>query len=179
MKLNLEELSKEQLRELVTIYARNVYAIDGVWFQSIEQKEGMDEAMYHDRNAISRFSQTEAKRIKNFLKLPEQPGLEGLETALSIRFSALGNPKVAFVHEPAALVYKVVDCRVQTARKNKGMPYHPCKSVGILEHDFFAKTIDNRIECETISCYPDITDESCACAWRFTLSKKDEQPQAV
>ena len=63
MKLNLEELSKEQLQELVTIYARNVYAIDGVWFQSIEQKEGMDEAMHHDRNAMRRFSETEAKRI--------------------------------------------------------------------------------------------------------------------
>ena len=169
MKINLEELSKEQLQELVTIYARNIYAIDGVWFQSIEQKEGMDEAMHHDRNAIRRFSETEARRIKNFLKLPEQAGLEGLEKALSLRFSALGNPKVEFVHEQDSLVYKVIDCRVQTARKNKGMAYHPCKSVGILEHEFFAKVIDNRIECETVSCYPDIIDESCACAWRFTL----------
>lgn len=172
MKLNLEELSKEQLQELVNIYARNVYAIDGLWFQSIEQKEGMDEAMHHDRNAIRRFSETEAKRLKKFLKLPEQAGLDGLEQALSIRFSALGNPEVEFVHGHDSLVYRVNECRVQTARKNKGMPYHPCKSVGILEHEFFAKIIDSRIKCETVSCYPDVTDETCACAWRFTL---DEQ----
>lgn len=172
MKLNLEDLSKEQLQELVTIYARNVYAMDGVWFQSIEQKEGMDEAMFHDRNAMRRFSETEAKRMKNFLKLPEQSGLEGLEKALSIRFSALGNPNVEFIHEPDSLVYRVVECRVQAARKAKGMPFHPCQSVGILEHAYFAKIIDSRIDCETISCFPDVTDESCACAWRFTLNDK-------
>lgn len=170
MKLNIEELSKEQLQELVTIYARNIYAMDGVWFQSIEQKEGMDEAMHHDRNAMRRFSETEARRIKNFLQLPEHAGLDGLEKALSLRFSALGNPKVEFVYDNDALIYRVVDCRVQTARKNKGMPYHPCKSVGILEHEFFAKIIDSRINCETLSCYPDVTDDTCACAWRFTLN---------
>ena len=169
MKINLDDLSKEQLKELVTIYARNVYAIDGVWFQSVEQKEGMDEAMHHDRNAMQRFSETEARRIKNFLNLPDQAGLDGLEKALSIRFSALGNPKVEFVRYSDSLVYRVIDCRVQTARKSKGMAYHPCKSVGILEHAYFAKIIDNRIECETVSCYPDIADDTCACAWRFTL----------
>lgn len=169
MSVNLEDLSKEQLQELVTIYARNVYALDGVWFQSIEKEQGMDAAMHHDRNAMRRFTETEARRIKGFLQLPEQGGLDGLEKALSLRFSALGNPRVEFIHTPESLTYRVVDCRVQTARSSKGMPYHPCKSVGIIEHEFFAKIIDNRIKCETVSCYPDITDSTCACSWYFTL----------
>lgn len=47
----LDELTNEQLKNLVEIYARNVYALDGVWFQSIEKTDGMEAAMEHDRNA--------------------------------------------------------------------------------------------------------------------------------
>lgn len=166
----LDELTNEQLKNLVEIYARNVYALDGVWFQSIEKTDGMEAAMEHDRNAWQRFTATEARRLKNFLGLPEHPGLEGLHQALSLRFSALANPKVELIWDADSLTYRVVECRVQSARSSKGMPYHPCKSVGIIEHAFFAKVIDSRIECEPISCFPDVTDESCACSWRFTLN---------
>ncbi len=167
--MRLDDLSGDELKELVRIYARNIYALDGTWFQSIEQASGMDEAMLHDRNAWRRFTQTEARRIKNFLNLPEQAGLDGLEKALSLRFSALANSGVEFVRGNDTLVYKIVNCRVQTARKEKAMSYHPCKSVGIIEHKYFARIIDERIECETVSCFPDVTDESCACSWHFWL----------
>ena len=168
----LEDLSKNELKELIKIYARNLYALDGVWFQSVEKKGGMDEAMYHDKKAWRKFTETEARRIKKFLKLPDQSGLEGLEKALSLRFSALANPEVEFIRDNNNLIYKVIECRVQSARRNKGISLHPCKSVGIIEHLYFAKTIDSRIECETISCFPDVTDNTCACAWRFFLSDK-------
>lgn len=167
----LDDLSKEELKELVQIYARNIYAMDGVWFQSVEQKYGMDEAMFHDERAMRRFTEAEARRIKTFLRLPEYAGLNGLKNALEIRFSALANPEIELLSEADSLLYRVVDCRVQTARKRKGIPLHPCKSVGIIEHAWFAKIIDERIECETISCYPDVTDETCACAWKFTLAE--------
>ena len=36
----LAELSKEQLLELIELYAKNWLAHDGVWFQSIEGKFG-------------------------------------------------------------------------------------------------------------------------------------------
>ncbi len=167
--MSLDDLSKEELKELVGIYARNLFALDGVWFQSIEQKLGMDEAMEHDWNAWRRFTETEARRIKNFLKLPERSGLEGLEKALSLRFSALANENIELIRKDDSLIYRIVDCRVQTARKKKGMDFHPCKSVGIIEHRYFAKVIDDRIECEAISCFPDVTDVMCACSWRFYI----------
>lgn len=167
----LDDLSHEQLKALVEIYARNIYALDGVWFQSIEKTDGMDTAIEHDRNAWRRFTETEAKRLKKFLNLPEYPGLDGLYQALSLRFSGIANPKVELIQESSSsLIYRIVECRVQNARSSKGMPYHPCKSVGIIEHEFFAKIIDSRIACEPISCFPDVTDNSCACSWRFTLN---------
>ena len=69
---SLESLSREQLLELLSIYSKNWQAMDGVWFQSVEGKYGMEEAMYHDVEAWKRFTVTEARRIKKFLNLPEQ-----------------------------------------------------------------------------------------------------------
>ena len=53
------------------------------------------------------------------------------------------------------------------------MDFHPCKVVGIVEYGEFARVIDDRITCECISCFPDITDETCCCSWKFTLEEKD------
>lgn len=166
----LSSFSREQLIELIDIYSKNWLAMDGVWFQSVEQKLGMDEAMFHDAEAWRRFTVIEAKRIKDFLGLPDNSGLEGLAKALKLRFYANINNDVIEI-EGNTLTYTSVDCRVQRARERKGMPFHPCKSVGIIEYSGFAKVIDERFTCECVSCYPDITDAACCCKWRFTLQQ--------
>ena len=164
----LERLSREELYELIEIYSKNWLALDGVWFQSVERELGMDQAMFHDAAAWSRFTEIEAARIKAFLHLPQRAGLEGLKAALSLRFYANLN-RDASILEGNTLLCRTLDCRVQTARKRKGMPLHPCKPVGLIEYAGFARVIDDRITCECVSCYPEITDAGCACAWRFTL----------
>ena len=168
----LEKLTREEVYGLIAMYAKNWLAMDGVWFQSIEQKYGMDEAMVHDEAAWKRFTEIEARRIKEFLGLPEQAGLEGLKQALALRFYANINRDETVI-EGNTLLYRTRECRVQSARSRKGMELHPCKTVGLVEYGGFARVIDSRFTCECISCYPDITDESCACAWLFTLHPKE------
>lgn len=167
---SLDSLSREELLELISLYAKNWLAMDGVWFQSVERTRGMDEAMYHDGEAWKRFTVIEARRIKNFLKLPEHPGLEGLAKALSFRLYANLNRDEITI-QGNTLLYRTLDCRVQRARARKGMEYHPCKSVGIVEYSGFAREIDDGISCACVSCYPDVEDESCACSWLFTLEE--------
>lgn len=171
----IEKLGKEDLLRLIDIYAKNWLAMDGVWFQSIEKKYGMDEAIEHDENAWRRFTVIEAKRIKEFLHLPDQAGLAGLKQALELRMYANINEDEILI-EDNTLIYRTLDCRVQNARKRKGMEFHPCKSVGIIEYTYFAKTIDSRFQCEAVSCFPDISDESCNCAWKFTLEEGKQTP---
>ena len=137
----LETLSREELIELIGLYSKNWLAMDGVWFQSIERKLGMDEAMYHDAEA-------RALKLRFYAHINED------------RVEISGN----------TLTYTAVDCRVQTARQRKGMPFHPCRSVGRIEYTGFAQTIDDRFTCECVSCYPEITDATCCCKWRFTLN---------
>lgn len=164
----IEQLDRVDLLKLIDIYAKNWLAMDGLWFQSIEHKFGMDEAIEHDEKVWRDFTVIEAKRIKKFLNLPERAGIDGLKQALSLRLYANINEDEILV-DNNVLIYRALDCRVQNARKRKGMEYHPCKSVGIIEYTYFAKTIDDRLECEAISCYPEITDESCNCSWKFIL----------
>ena len=84
----LDNLTREQLTELLEIYSKNWLAADGIWFQSVEKKHGMEEAMYHDVEIWKKFTVVEALKLKKFLGLPERPGLEGLAKALSLRFYA-------------------------------------------------------------------------------------------
>ena len=167
-KERLSKLSKEQLIAYIDMCAKNWLAMDGVWFQSVEKKDGMDAAMWHDVEIWKRFTVFEAQRIKEFLQLPEHPGLDGLAEALQYRLYANLN-KDEIVRDGNALIYRSIDCRVQRARERKGMEFHPCKPVGIVEYAGFAKTIDDRIQCSFVSCYPEIKDESCCCAWKFWI----------
>ena len=164
----LNNLTKAELIDLIELYSKNWLAMDGVWFQSIERKYGMDEAMFHDGEAWKSFTVIEARRLKAFLKLPEHAGLEGLAKALELRFYGSIN-EYELIFEAETLIFRNVDCRVQTARKRKNMPFHPCKAVGIIEYSGFAQAIDERISCRCLSCYPDVTDESTSCSWAFSL----------
>lgn len=168
---NLSSYTKDELISLIELYSKNWLAMDGVWFQSVERKEGMDEAMYHDKEAWKRYTVTEARRIKSFLNLPEKGGIDGLAKALSLRFYANINDDSIEI-DGNTLIYSSINCDVQRKRESKGLPFHPCKEVGIVEYGGFAKTIDERITCECVSCYPDITDDSCCCKWKFTLKEE-------
>lgn len=166
----LAEMSREQLIELIEMYSKNWLAMDGVWFQSVEKKLGMDEAMVHDCNIWRIFTKIEAQKIKKFLGLPERAGIEGLKEALQLRLYAnINDDKI--VIDGNTLTYSTLTCRVQHARESKGMELHPCKSVGLIEYGLFAKEIDDRFTMECVSCYPDITDKTCHCSWKFTLNE--------
>ncbi len=170
---NYEELSKyskEELIKLIEAYTKNWLALDGLWFQAVEKKEGMDMAMYYDVEAWKVYTAIEARRIKEFLGLSEFPGLDGLAKAFRLRFCAsLNEDKIEI--NGNKLIYKVTMCRVQNTRARKGMPLHPCKQVGNVEYANFASAIDSRITCKCLSCYPEITDNSCCCIWEFTLNE--------
>lgn len=165
----LESYTREQLIELLEITAKDLIAIDGTWFQSLEREQGMDTAMEHDRNAWKRFVPSEARRLRTFLDLDEHSGLDGLAKALPLRCTSLANEWEIIWEEDGSLVFRITNCRVQNARARKGMEFHPCKSVGILEYGEFARALDDRLRCECVSCFPDITDETCNCAWRFWM----------
>jgi hypothetical protein len=73
-----------------------------------------------------------------------------------------------------SFVFQMNECRVQAARKRKGLDDYPCKSAGLVEYAYFARTIDFRIETECVGCPPDAHPDEWFCAWRFTMKSSQE-----
>jgi len=164
----IEDLSHEQLLALTRNFAKNWLAHDGLWFQAVEKAHGLDEAIKLDAEAWRRFSPLEAKRIKALLGLPDNGGLEALQTALDYRLYAVLNRQSSELAD-GVLRFTMNDCRVQSARKRKGLPDFPCKPVGLVEYATFAETIDPRIETRCVACPPDNHPDEFFCRWEFRL----------
>ncbi len=165
-----DDLSRDDLLKLLDIYAKNWLAHDGSWFLALEERFGMETAIEMDAKSWERFSPAEARRIMQTFGIEEGGGLEALNKALGYRLYAHLNEQASTWTDDGALEFRMVECRVQSTRRRKGLPDFPCKSVGIVEYTQFAQTVDPRIETECVACPPDQAD-GAYCIWRFRLKE--------
>ena len=165
----LNDLSKEELITIIIDDAKNWLAHDGLWFQAVEAAHGMDAAIDADREAWRRFTVIEAKRIMARLGLEPGGGIPALIECLKHRLYARLNLQQCLEVSDKRVVFRMVDCRVQSARKRKGLPDFPCKTVGLVEYSEFARTVDPRIKTTCLACPPDLHPEDYWCAWEFAL----------
>ncbi len=165
----LEQLSREELIRIIIDDAKNWLAHDGVWFQAVEKRYGMDAAVAVDTEAWRYFTVIEARRIMERLGMKPGGGIPALVECLKHRFYARINLQEVLEQSDTRVIFRMVDCRVQSTRKRKGLADHPCKSVGIVEYSEFAKAIDPRIKTACLACPPDPHPEEYWCSWEFTL----------
>lgn len=166
--LKLKNMSRDELMELARASAANWLVTDGVWFQAVEQAHGMEAAKRANDLCWSRLSPHEAYYIKKVLGLGDRPGLAGLKAALGLRNYALLNVQSIHDVDEHSFIFQMNECRVQVARKRRGLADYPCHSVGMVEYPSFARAIDKRIATECVGCPPDHPEE-WYCAWKFTL----------
>ncbi len=169
-KNSLNDFSHKELKDFVADLAKRWLAHDGLWFQAVEQKHGMEAAIEADKKAWEKFTVIEAKRIKGLLSLPENGGLQALERALNFRLYAFINEQEVVWINDNKLEFRMKECRVQSARKRKNLPDFPCKPVGLVEYSGFASTIDSRIITKCICCPPDDHPKDYYCAWEFEVA---------
>ena len=162
-------LVQEDVSQALTDAAKNWVAMDGLWFQAVEQAYGMDAALAMDRRVWEQFAVIEAQRIKKRLALPEKGGLDALEIALNNRLVSLLNELEIIRPEEKTLIITLKTCRVQAARERKGLPLFPCRSIGLVEFPVFARSIDTRIMTTCLSCPPETLPGTPYCSWKFTL----------
>lgn len=165
----LASLSREELIRIVLDDAKLWLAHDGLWFQAVENVHGMEAAIDADREAWRRFTVIEAHRIMERIGIAPGGGIAALVECLKHRLYARLNLQECVEVTDTRAVFRMRDCRVQSARRRKGLPAFPCKSVGIVEYEEFARAVDPRIRTRCIACPPDTHPESFWCAWEFTL----------
>jgi len=164
----IDHLPREKLITLIQVYAKNWLAHDGCWFLAAEERYGLDVAVELDARSWERFAAIEAERIMRAFEIPPEGGLKALEGALAYRlYATLNRQQVQWIDDQT-MIFRMVTCRVQEARRRKGLADFPCKPVGTVEFSTFAKTVDPRIQTKCIGCPPDSVTEYC-CAWEFRL----------
>ncbi|MFW9957670.1 MAG: DUF6125 family protein [Candidatus Odinarchaeota archaeon] len=166
-----ENLPRGQLLKLIDIYAKAWQAMDSAYFLALENKYGIDIAIEMDKEAWKIFSPIEATRIMKEFQINPGGGLQSLEKALGYRvYAALNKQSTKLVNEKT-LHFTMEECRVQVARKRKGLQDFPCKQVGNTEYSYFASTIDPRIKTQCVFCPPDSHPDDAYCSWEFTLEE--------
>ena len=166
-----EELSRKELESMLRDAALNWLAHDGLWFLAAEETLGLEKAIELDGKAWESFTVIEAKRIMRRHGIAPGGGISSLSKALGYRLYAVINRQEVVSQTETRMVFRMNECRVQTARKRKGLPDFPCKRVGIIEYSGFAQTIDPRIQTRCLGCPPDAHPDDWYCAWEFSMSK--------
>lgn len=123
---NDRELLCGQLEDAAKLWL----AHDGLWFQEVEKQFGIEKAIELDKNAWAQFTVLEARRILARHQLPDNGGLETLKKALSYRLYAYINKQDIVEETPTSFVFRMTDCRVQSARRRKGWRRFPAKRWG-------------------------------------------------
>jgi hypothetical protein len=172
MREDLQPLTKEELLDYIEDLSKNWLAIDGTWFQAVEKEYGLEKAIDLDVKQWKRFTVIEARRIMKRFNIPKNGGIPALIEALKYRVYANINVQEILEVSEKRCVFRMINCRVQYARKSRNLPDFPCKPVGIVEYGDFAKIIDPRIETKCIACPPGDHPEDYWCAWEFSIKDK-------
>jgi hypothetical protein len=170
---SFDEMSREDLRKALEMFAKNWLAHDGCWFLAAEEQFGMSTAIELDAGSWARFAAVEARRILTTFNVEEGGGLAALDQALGLRMYSLINAQRTEWSEDRERLRLIVDvCRVQEARRRKGLLDFPCKSVGQIEFEIFARTVDSRIQTRCLHCPPDAVSNQY-CGWEFSLHRSE------
>lgn len=142
---------------------------DGVWFQSVERELGMDRAMRHDERCGKPSPKRRHGASKDSWQLPDRPGLDGLERALSLRFAGIRQPAG---RTDTGKRFPDIPCgrlpgTVCTQAKRDAVA-----SVSVRRNPrirIFRQNDRRSHSMRTVSCFPRVSDPGCACSWRFTM----------
>jgi len=163
------DMHREELLRALEMFAKNWLGHDGCWFLAAEERLGMQTAIELDVESWKRFAGAEARRIMTTFNIPAYGGLVALERALSLRlYAVINSQRTEWSDDRQRLRFFMDVCRVQEARRRKGLPDFPCKQVGTVEFETFAETIDARICTTCLHCPPDAVPGQ-HCGWEFTI----------
>ena len=166
-----QSASREELVSVLQAVAKNWLAMDGYWFQAVENNFDFD--MVHAKrindSCWMRFSYIEASLIKRRLQLPDNGGVGAVKVAFMHRVYCVINDWLIEEVDDNTIIIRSSDCLVQSGRKRNGLPDYPCVSAGKVEYPRFAEAIDPRVRVKCIGCPPGPHPDEWYCAWEFYL----------
>lgn len=162
----LQNLPRETLVDLITMYSRNWHTCDGLWFSGVEDRYGTERALEIDITMWDISSRLEAARIKEILAMPDNAGLDEVLRAVNLMsWAAKCSYRIEKNGETALLT--VISCPPQEARIKSGKGVFACRPT--FEHGFtnVAAVIDPRVRVSCKYCPPGPYPSDSWCQWEF------------
>ncbi len=164
----LEKLPKETLVKLVQMYTKNWMTVDGLWFQGVEEKYGLDAAVELDLRMWHREAIIEARRIKEALNIVENDMFAILKVIDNMSWAQVYTFELEEVAPDRAIIY-YPHCPPQEARARQGRGEFPCRPTGVPVFESTAKLINPTAKVECIFCPPGPHPPDCWCKWQLTI----------
>ncbi len=166
----LNQLPEEKIPEYIFMQLRNLWAIDGLYFLGIEEKDGTEAATSIDAKVWEVMGKIEARKLKEFLTITTND-IPSMMKALRYTTWALDleNKEIEITQDHALI--RNTHCRVQHTRLNKGLSEFGCKPVRLGFLKAFAREFNPDIIVTCTVCPPDTHPENLWCQWEFSLKK--------
>lgn len=172
-KKKLEKLDTEDILKLFFLQIRNIWRVDGLYFQGIEKSFGVENAKNIDRDTWKTLAKIEVRDLKKTVEVDKVENMESfMKLLLNTSWALYQTNKGYYVSEDKKeAVFRVVSCKVQEARVKKGLGIFPCKEVRYNYLKSFAEEVNPNIEVNILTCPPDEKPPNYWCEWKFTLKR--------
>jgi len=167
----LKNMPKETLLSLLFMHVRNIWRVDGLYFQGIEEKFGAEAAAQIDTDCWKVLGKLEARELKNLLRI-EKNNIPAFMHALKNTSWSLYQEEKQIEVSPSKGVYRVVKCRIQETRIHKALGVFPCKNVRFSYLKSFAEEFNPDIEVNCQVAPPGKRPKDVWCQWEFTQKRK-------
>jgi len=168
----LKKTRKETLLNLFFMNVRNIWRVDGLYFQGIEEKFGTEAAAQIDTNCWKVLGKLEARELKNLLQI-DKNDIPAFMHALRNTSWSLYQEEKQTEASPSKGIYRVVKCRIQETRIHKALGVFPCKNVRFSYLKSFAEEFNPNIEVNCQICPPGKRLTGVWCQWEFSLKKRE------
>jgi len=167
----LKKTPKETLLNLFYMNIRNIWRVDGLYFQSIEEKSGTEAAAQIDTDCWKVLGKLEARELKTLLQTEKNDIPAFMHALRNTSWSLYQEEKQTEV-SPSKGIYRVTRCRIQETRISKTLGVFPCKNVRFSYLKSFAEEFNPNIEVNCQVAPPGQRPKGVWCQWEFSLERK-------
>ncbi|MBA7657680.1 hypothetical protein ES703_65620 [subsurface metagenome] len=166
-KIELLQLSNEELVDLIEVYSKLYAALDGLWFLSVEEEYGHDVATKLDVKVWESLVPREAERIGNVRKIAGG-GIEAVIEAFKLRPTFL-TKEYKVIREKNRAIVRVTKCRSLDAMERDKREVSSCIRVLGSVYPMFVKSIDSRARFRVLKAPPRKSAGDTCCEWEIEI----------
>lgn len=170
LKSELNELPKEKLVEMVSMWIENYWVVQSYWVTYVERDFGVDNATRLDAEVFKKSIKVQVKKLIKLLGL----GNDMQTLAFVLKHTTPQWTPAGFDWEFTEVTDKVVKlqvhaCPMGTYRKANDLELFPCKQVSGPLYDALAKAVNPKITATCTHAHPDPPIEGLNCSWEFVM----------